>query len=223
MTGPTAMPDDPRPGLRTAWLRLLHTAGVTDQTEAVAAQADALIDRWSGPTRHYHDLRHLQSVLDALDRLTAPRHTPVEVALAAWFHDAVYEGSAGSDEEASAVLAERVLADLGAPPDVVADVARLIRLTTDHVVAADDETGALLIDADLSILGADEATYRRYAADVRAEYAHLDEATFTRGRADVLRRLLAHQPLFRTRRGHELWQDAAQRNLTAELARLTLG
>ncbi|MFN8080520.1 MAG: hypothetical protein U0Q19_13260 [Kineosporiaceae bacterium] len=221
MTHPTTGFEDPRPGLRAAWLRLASEAGLIGAPDSVAGQADALLGRWSAPTRQYHDVRHLRSVLDSLAVLTAPGPTPVAVELAAWFHDAVYDGRPGADEEASAVLAERVLAELKAPTGLIAEVGRLIRLTIDHAVAEDDAAGAVLVDADLAILGADEATYRRYTEDVRAEYAHLDDATFTRGRADVLRRLLNHDPLFRTHRGRELWQDAAHRNLAAELTRLS--
>ena len=141
MTHPTTGFEDPRPGLRAAWLRLASEAGLIGAPDSVAGQADALLGRWSAPTRQYHDVRHLRSVLDSLAVLTAPGPTPVAVELAAWFHDAVYDGRPGADEEASAVLAERVLAELKAPAGLIAEVGRLIRLTIDHAVAEDDAGG----------------------------------------------------------------------------------
>ena len=53
--------------------------------------------------------------------------------------------------------------------------------------------------------------------DVAAEADEDGEAAFVAGRAGVLRRLLALEPLFR--RAHA-WADAARANLTAELAHL---
>jgi len=56
---------------------------------------------------------------------------------------------------------------------------------------------------------------------VRREYAHLDDETFARGRAAVLRSLLDRPVLFRTAFGRQEWEDAARANAGAELARLT--
>ena len=55
------------------------------------------------------------------------------------------------------------------------EVVRLVLLTAGHEVEPGDRNGAVLVDADLSILGAPPERYARYAADVRAEYAHVDD------------------------------------------------
>ena len=176
-----------------------------------------LLDRWSEPHRHYHGCTHLLSVLESLDLLTEPADPPRTVLLAAWFHDAVYQGIPLQDEEESARLAEDRLSDAGLPDADVAEVARLVRLTGDHRPEAGDSDGALLCDADLSVLGGDPDEYARYLAAVRKDYAHVGDADFAAGRAAVVRRLLELDPLFHTGRAKELWLDAAQRNLEGEL------
>ncbi|WP_407710152.1 DUF4031 domain-containing protein [Arthrobacter nitrophenolicus] len=176
-----------------------------------------LLDRWSEPHRHYHGCTHLLSVLESLDLLTEPADPPRTVLLAAWFHDAVYQGIPLQDEEESARLAEDRLSDAGLPDADVAEVARLVRLTGDHRPEAGDSDGALLCDADLSVLGGDPDEYARYLAAVRKDYAHVGDADFAAGRASVVRRLLELDPLFHTGRAKELWLDAAQRNLEGEL------
>jgi predicted metal-dependent HD superfamily phosphohydrolase len=176
-----------------------------------------LLDRWSEPHRHYHGCTHLLSVLESLDLLTEPADPPHTVLLAAWFHDAVYQGIPRQDEEESARLAEDRLSDAGLPDADVAEVARLVRLTGDHRPEAGDSDGALLCDADLSVLGGDPDEYARYLAAVRKDYAHVGDADFAAGRAAVVRRLLELDPLFHTGRAKELWLDAAQRNLKGEL------
>lgn len=177
-----------------------------------------LLDRWSEPHRHYHGCTHLLSVLEALDLLTEPADPPRPVLLAAWFHDAVYQGIPGQDEEESARLAEGRLAAAGVPAEEVAEVARLVRLTSDHRPEQGDDAGALLCDADLSVLGGEPEEYARYVTAVRKDYAHIGDADFAAGRAAVVVQLLELDPLFHTGRAKELWQDAAHRNLKGELA-----
>jgi predicted metal-dependent HD superfamily phosphohydrolase len=143
------------------------------------------------------------------------------VALAAWFHDAVYNGSP-ADEEDSAALAEQRLENL-LPAVDVAEVVRLVRLTATHAPTPADDAGHLLCDADLAVLGGSPGDYSRYVAGVRQDYAHVPEAAFTQGRAAVVRQLLDLEPLFHTERGRELWAVQARQNLTEELQRLTPG
>ncbi len=177
-----------------------------------------LLERWGEDHRKYHSRTHLLAVLEALDLLSEPTAPAHSVTLAAWFHDAVYEGIAGQDEEQSARLAEDRLAIAGLPGPVIDDVARLVRLTSTHSPEPGDHAGALLCDADLSILGAEPAAYARYLAAVREDYAHVSDADFAAGRAAVVRQLLALDPLFHSERAKSLWLDAARRNLEAELS-----
>jgi len=177
-----------------------------------------LLQRWSEPHRHYHSSTHLLAMLEALDRLT-DSDPPRTVLLAAWFHDAVYKGVAGRDEQESADLAQACLARL-LPAAEVAETVRLILLTATHSPRAGDHDGAFLCDSDLAVLGGSPADYARYVAGVRSDYAHVPAADFTKGRAGVVRRLLALDPLFRTETGRGLWAEQAHTNLTAELTGL---
>jgi predicted metal-dependent HD superfamily phosphohydrolase len=190
----------------------------------------SLADRWPLPDHHalrddllaawdragYHDLRHLEEVLDRLEVLAAAGapYDRTVVALAAWFHDAVYDGAA-DDEELSARWAE------GALPRAWADeVARLVRVTVEHRPTGDDPGGAALSDADLGILAAPRERYDAYVAGVRADFAHLGDADFRAGRAAVLRDLVTRAHLFSSPRARDLWEDAARANLRRELAEL---
>lgn len=176
---------------------------------------DDLLAAWDRPG--YHDLRHLTEVLDRLDDLDAAgvSFDKVPVVLAAWFHDAVYDGGAGA-EERSALLASSSLPD---PP--AAEVARLVRMTEHHQAFPDDLNAAALSDADLAILAADPERYEEYARDVRIEYADVSDADFNAGRVVVLTDLLAGPSLFRTPQGRSLWEDRARANVTAEIERLS--
>jgi len=175
---------------------------------------DELLAAWDRPG--YHDLRHLGEVLDRLDDLdrAGAVFDRMPVVLAAWFHDAVYDGQPEA-EERSAQLAEARLPD---PP--AAEVARLVRMTQHHQAFPDDLNAAALSDADLAILAAAPDRYATYTVDVRTEYSHLPDADFRAGRAQVLTDLLGGPSLFRTEQGRSMWEQSARANVTAEIARL---
>lgn len=179
--------------------------------------ADSLLARWQEPQRHYHTVAHLAAVLDGVDRLARYADDADVVRLAAWFHDAVYRPERSENEERSARLAERALAEAGVPEGATAEVARLVRLTESHDPADDDRNGQVLCDADLAILAAPPEAYAAYAAAVRQEYAFVPNDAFRQGRSDVLRQLLGLPRLFRTPLGAAEWEDMARFNLRAEL------
>jgi predicted metal-dependent HD superfamily phosphohydrolase len=178
---------------------------------------DDLLAAWDRPG--YHDLLHLTEVLDRLDQLAdaGAGFDRTTAGLAAWFHDAVYDG-AEDDEERSARWAERAL-----PPTYAPEVARLVRMTVHHRPDDDDPAGCALSDADLAILAAPRERYDAYVAGVRADFAHVGDADFRAGRAAVLTDLAAKPHLFHTPQARGLWEAQARANLARELTELGRG
>ncbi|MGW1199654.1 HD domain-containing protein [Streptomyces sp. NPDC002536] len=207
--------------LRERWVQTVDRVrggGGTDPGPYV----DDLLVRWSEPQRRYHTVSHLAAVLQHLDDLAEYADDIDTVRLAAWFHDAVYRPDRSENEERSAHLAERALAELGIDDGRTAEVARLVRLTVTHDPAPGDRNGEVLCDADLAVLGGPPAAYAAYAAEVRQEYGFVPDPVFRGGRAAVLRGLLDLPVLFRTPLGHERWERTARHNLRGELDLLTL-
>jgi predicted metal-dependent HD superfamily phosphohydrolase len=181
------------------------------------ALRDELAAAYADPSRGYHDTLHLTEVLDRLDELAGAgmRFDVTVAALAAWFHDAVYDGERDA-EERSAVWAEESLTGTA----YAAEVARLVRLTETHDPAPDDLAGRALCDADLAILAASRERYDAYVAGVRRDHAHISDADFATGRTAVLHDLAGREQLFHTTYGRERWEPAARANLERELAQL---
>jgi predicted metal-dependent HD superfamily phosphohydrolase len=171
---------------------------------------DELLAAWDRDG--YHDLQHLSEVLERLALLGV---TDPVVLLAAWFHDAVYDGDR-DDEERSAEWALSAL-----PPDLGPEVARLVRMTATHDPSSDDLGACALSDADLGILAAPADRYAAYVDGVRRDYAHVCDEDFRAGRRAVLSDLVAREQLFRLPQARELWEDAARANLTRELESLS--
>ncbi|MFB7214862.1 hypothetical protein [Streptomyces sp. NPDC056255] len=203
--------------LRERWREVLTRARGGAPGPDPVPYADNLLARWAEPQRRYHTTAHLIAVLDHVDTLAGYAADPDAVRLAAWFHDAVYRPDRSENEERSAALAERALAEAGVPDGVTAEVARLVRLTVTHDPADGDSDGKVLCDADLAILAAPPGQYAAYAAQVREEYGFVPDNAFQEGRATVLRQLLGLPRLFRTPYGAEHWEPRARQNLMTEL------
>ena len=203
--------------LLTSWRESLPAAAPPELAARVGAD---LLRRWGEPHRHYHTANHLTVVLAVVGEQAGHVADPDAVRLAAWYHDAVYDPHRVDNEEASAVLAEATLPGLGVPPDRVAEVARLIRLTASHDPSPGDRNGELLTDADLAVLASSYETYLAYTAAVRREYAHVSEPQFVAGRAGVLHNLLCLPSLFHIPVLRERWEDLARSNVTRELTAL---
>ncbi|MCB0989458.1 MAG: hypothetical protein KDB16_00645 [Acidimicrobiales bacterium] len=190
----------------------------------LASRLEALLRMWSQPQRAYHDTEHLDRMLGATTWLADEldvRDPAVKVSLelAVWYHDAVYDAQSTDNEARSADLARQSLGGL-VPEATVEQVARLVLLTAGHSVAEGDLEGCLVVDADLSILGAEPAVYDSYRGGVRAEYGHLDDATFIAGRSAFLRGMLERSRVFNTAPARLAWQAQAHENMAHELEAL---
>ena len=229
-------PEKIRPRLLRAWEAAfaprLEKAPATFQQQ-VAELGESLLQAWEQPHRAYHHSGHLSQMLTDLDRLYAYRtqgSTPLALVLAAWFHDAVYEGAPGEDERRSEQLANISLEPLVTAGLLSGDelqmVSLLVRATATHELpkSADLPAGyepadiQFFLDADMAILAADSARYRRYLRGVRSEYSHFDDEAFRAGRTTFLRSILGRKRIFLSEQALQLWEEPAQTNLQAELS-----
>ena len=219
-------PEKIRPRLLRAWEaafaprlntpRLKHVeapaASQAQLTAQVAELGESLLQAWEQPHRAYHHSGHLSQMLADLDRLYAHRmqagSTPLALILAAWFHDAVYEGAPGEDERRSEQLAIASLEPLVTAGLLSGDELQMVRLlvraTATHELPESANLPAgyepadiqFFLDADMAILAADSARYRRYLRGVRSEYSHFDDEAFRAGRTTFLRSILGRERIF---------------------------
>ncbi|WP_167096739.1 metal-dependent phosphohydrolase [Mycobacterium sp. DL592] len=199
------------------WAALLARHTANPDTATVGSE---LLAAWSEPHRRYHSVEHLRDILGHVEELAALADDADAVRLAAWYHDSVYAGRP-DDEELSARRAEGDLSGLGVEPQLVDEVARLIRMTVSHDPAPGDHNGEVLSDADLASLAVPRERYVANTAAIRAEYRHVSDEVFRKGRLQVLANLLGGPGVFRTEHARRHWEPLAQHNLRAELATLT--
>jgi predicted metal-dependent HD superfamily phosphohydrolase len=215
---PDGMDPDDFNAMQLAWGRLL------ERYRVAAAEAmpvfRVLAQAYQSVGRYYHTLEHLEEMLRVAGRLMAITDDPRALQLAIWFHDAVYDPRGTDNEARSADLAVSLLGPIGVPRSDLDIVARLIHATA-HIAypqpPVDRET-AILLDADLAILGSPPERYDRYAADIRKEYAWVPENDYRKARAKVLEHFLGRPRLFWNDSLHADCDGLARRNLQRELA-----
>lgn len=209
----------PRRGRARALLR----TGFADLLPAPVLED--VVQRYSAPGRWYHDVRHLVEMLGHLRRLADLQGTEVGRAerLATLFHDVVYDGAPGQDEQRSAEFAATTLRAAGHPAALAAEVHRLVLVTAHHQPVAADTPGARVSDADMAILASAPGRYQVSVRDIRLEYGHLADEQWRLGRRAALTGFQATPAIFVTPQGRQLWEQAARANVADELAHLDLG
>ncbi len=178
-----------------------------------------VLRRYAEPHRRYHTLQHLEECLVLFERHRALAQRPGEVAIALWFHDAVYETTRGGNERASADWARAALDDEGVADVVAGRVDELVMATRHESLPATPDAG-LLVDIDLAILGAPRARFDEYEHQIRAEYAHVPDPVFREKRAEVLRSFLDRPAIYTTPALHDRLEAAARANLARAIAAL---
>jgi predicted metal-dependent HD superfamily phosphohydrolase len=209
------MPSETMNALETSW----HDAWRDLRLPPPDGVLDALLARWAEPHRRYHTTQHLRECLALCGAHRGDAAHPGEVAVALWFHDAIYDTARHDNEAASADWARRVLREAGAADDVVARVQALVLATRHSQVPATPDEG-LLVDIDLAILGAEPARFDEYERQIRDEYGFVPEDVFRAKRAAILRGFLERPALFSTAALGARFEARARVNLARAIANL---
>ena len=178
----------------------------------------ALCQAYAEPQRHYHTLQHLRECLGQAERITQLAERPGEVLIALWFHDAVYDTKGRGNEARSARWAREVVAAAGGPE--AAERVHALVMATEHHAVPSRRDAQMLVDVDLSILGAEARRFDEYERQVRDEYRHVPELLFRGKRRSVLQGFLARERIFNTDTFHQLLEARARDNLRRSIAQL---
>ena len=194
----------------TMWQQLHLTPPLTLVDELNAA--------YSQPHRYYHTLQHLQECLTLLAQLQHLAIQPAQIALALYFHDAIYDVYGNDNEAQSAAWAAKVLIDIGAESKLISRIDTLIMATQHHApqLTADADS-QLLVDIDLAILGREPARFAEYEQQIRQEYHWVSAEQYRQGRGQVLRSFLDRPTIFSTNYFRENFEQQARINIQTTL------
>ena len=196
-----------------SWQRAWPGIGAAGEGGELFAQLKAA---YAEPQRHYHTLQHLGECLAAFDGVQAFADHPHEVEMALWFHDAIYDVKGHDNEQRSADWARDALLAAGVPHESSQRVYSLV-MATRHTAVPQDRDAQLLVDIDLSILGAERARFDEYEQQIRREYSDVPGFLFRRKRKEILKGFLERPAIYSTPH----FQDALEARARDNLRRVT--
>jgi predicted metal-dependent HD superfamily phosphohydrolase len=193
---------------------------------AWASEGRRLLRHWQRWPRAYHDLTHLQACLAHWQtlqvELPGALQQPEAVALALWFHDAVYWPWSSRNEARSAQWASRFLSTQRQPPS-------LVRAVAEHIMATRHHPGEIhgdatwVVDIDLAVLGQSDAVYRQFERNVRKEYFVVRWPRYRAGRSAVLQGFLDRPRIYHNEWFFYRYEAQARTNLRNALEALQAG
>jgi predicted metal-dependent HD superfamily phosphohydrolase len=209
--------------LSESWQRIMDACQIENTALRHVAWLQ-IVTGYSEPHRYYHTLEHVSYVLDGLSEilhpaLILPSEEQINLRLAVWYHDIVYDTHRHDNEERSSELARNALGNLGVSEDRVARICELIEMTKHHQAPANDFAAQWFLDADLSILGGEPEDYATYTAGIRKEYGWVAEYEYYSQRRAILHRFLQRPWIFLTAT-YQAFESDARANITAEIAQI---
>lgn len=202
--------------LWSSWVRCWTGVGASADGRELFEQ---LIAAYDEPQRKYHTLQHLAECLSLFNKHRSLAIEPDEVEIALWFHDAIYQVRATDNEAKSAQWAEASMRSAEIAEQRIVRVRHHI-LATRHAALPEGQDQQLLVDVDLSILGAAPERFDEYEAQVRAEYRWVPDFLFRRKRREILAEFLARMPIYSTPALRDSLEARARDNLARSLSGL---
>ena len=179
---------------------------------------EELDQRYSEPGRHYHNRDHIAGCLQLLNTYAHLAEHSDHIALAIWFHDAIYDTHSVDNEEQSAALAKTWLTKCGLTPETISHVSDMVLATTYH--EASDPDTRLMVDIDLCILGAPEHIFDAYNQNIRREYHWVPSSTYIEKRIEVLQSFLDRPRIYQNQNIIDQYEHPARNNLSRALKAL---
>ena len=209
MTSPAAEGISGLNRFRLLWQRCLNEGAV----DASSAIHQRLVNAYSEPQRHYHNLAHIDHCLSIFDQCKALAANPDALEIAVWFHDVMFEPGKRDNEARSAELYAEL--STGVHDNKFRRlVGRLIMATLHDGSSLDDSDAGYMVDIDLSSFGLPWEEFQRDSQHLRQENAQLSDAEYYRKTREFQVCLLARPRFYVTDFFCQRYEQQARDNLT---------
>ena len=204
--------------MRDSWYDLLQEFSANFQLKETIFSD--LVNAYAHPSRHYHNLEHIQNLLILSELFKENRDNLITLQLSTWFHDYIYNSQAQDNERQSAAYAEKKLRQLNIAPHIIQLVKLIILSTEKHQPLTANINNAIFLDMDLSILGASKDKYLQYSQAIRQEYIWLNDLEYQKARKQVLSNFLARKRIYFTDLFYQKLEAQARNNLEWEIKKI---
>jgi len=171
--------------------------------------------------RAYHSLAHISHMLELMDEHISDDAKSVELELAIWYHDVIYDPLSKENELQSAELAKERLSAITTLSEKSLDrIYLLIMSTQGHLPRIEGKhrlENEWMLDLDLSILGSEEEAYQLYTQQIRKEYHMYAPDDYRLGRSQVLKTFLERDEIYFSDLFKQLFEEKARDNLSKEI------
>ncbi|PJJ08725.1 putative metal-dependent HD superfamily phosphohydrolase [Flavobacterium sp. 1] len=173
---------------------------------------------YTAKSRHYHNLNHLQEMIELFDIYQSNLKNPNEVLYSIFYHDYVYKATRKDNELRSAELALAIF-----PDDVLLDKQFVFDAICATQLHQHNKTEDInwLIDFDLKILSKDWEAYQTYCNQIRKEYKIYPNILYKPGRKKALEHFLEQEFIYKTEVFQKLFDEKARNNIKKEITLLT--
>lgn len=173
---------------------------------------------YTAKSRHYHNLNHLQEMIELFDIYHNHLKNPNEVLYSIFYHDYVYKATRKDNELKSAELALAILPDsILLSKSFVFDAICATQLHQHNEI----EDINWLIDFDLKILSKDWESYQTYCSQIRKEYKIYPNFLYKPGRKKALEHFLEQEFIYKTEVFRNLFDEKAKDNIKREISLLS--
>jgi predicted metal-dependent HD superfamily phosphohydrolase len=200
---------------KTKWLELMIRMGIDNNIHTY----NELVSNYNQKHRHYHNVKHIEAVLE---HLTHAKHlvkdyNALEIAL--WFHDAIYKIFSSTNELDSANWASKFLENNGVSKEFSNMVHSLIMATLHNAISINSDE-KLMVDIDLSILGSSAKTYLLFESWIRKEYRLIPGFIYRKKRKEILTKFLERERIYSHEYFYEKLESAARINMVNAIENL---
>lgn len=152
-----------------------------------------VLNCWKEPHRFYHTEVHLQYLLNEIEKLAIQGHISTtqkeNLLMVAFFHDAVYDSTAGDNEEKSAELFKHLTQET----DYTDSIVQAILDTKTHQPTSD--LSRIFCDLDMAIVTkADFKEMLAWEKGIAKEYQFVDYSLYKMGRIALLEHFAKQYP-----------------------------
>jgi len=193
---------------KNSWQSLMRAMGIPPSIECF----EKLKKAYSEKHRFYHTAKHIEAMLNHLDSTVELSEHPHELELAIWFHDAIYKPFSSKNELDSAEWAKEFLTDNKYSSDGAERVYNLI-MATQHNVEINSVDEQLIVDIDLTILGASPTVYEQFEQNIRKEYKLVPSIIYRKKRKELLKSFLSKQSIYNLDYFKEKYENSARLNI----------
>jgi predicted metal-dependent HD superfamily phosphohydrolase len=170
-------------------------------------------------SRYYHDLNHIEHLLNYMNDFYLCLEDKLILELAIWFHDSIYN-SKSKDNEINSVF--YLINFLNNVPNFnllnfkfSVPVFKMI-LCTRHNNTSTTRLEKIMCDIDLRD-GFNEGHYMDNSINIKKEFSHLSDEEWIEGRINFLNDFLKRKRIYQTDEYYNKYEEQAKLNLNKEL------